>query len=122
MGMDSTISIDAEHIHNIQVVAKDLGDKITDGASAVEDESGELITSGTDAIKSTVENVARVVSSLNNYLNQVATSFHHADASISELISKGRVVTSYGNPNYSDPNSPAPATDGEKKATSDLPC
>ena len=80
MGMDSTISIDTAHIQSIQVAAKELGDNIKDGSSAVSDSSGEHISSGTDTIKTTVEKVARVVSSLNTYFCLLYTSPSPRDA------------------------------------------
>lgn len=119
MVMDSTVEIDVAHIHGIQVAAKELGDQITDGASAVSDDSGALISSGTNEIKSIVGNVATVVSKLNNYLDHVATSFHKADASIANSISKGGVVESYGKPK-NDTTATSP-TDGEKAAADGLP-
>ena len=113
MVMDSTVEIDVAHIHGIQVAAKELGDQITDGASAVSDDSGDLISSGTNEIKSIV------VSKLNNYLDHVATSFYKADISIASSISKGGVVESYGKPkNNTTDTSP---TDGEKAAADGLP-
>ena len=48
MVLDSTVEIDVAHIHGIQVAAKELGDQITDGASSVSDDSGNLISSGTN--------------------------------------------------------------------------
>ena len=122
MGMDSTISIDTAHIHSIQVAAKELGDNIKDGSSAVSDGSGEHISSGTDTIKNTVEKVASVVSSLNTYLDRVATAFYSTDASIANSISKGGEVASYGNPNYVSPGSAStPVTDSEREAANNLP-
>ena len=119
MVMDSTVEIDVAHIHGIQVAAKELGDQITDGASAVSDDSGYLISSGTNEIKSIVGNVATVVSKLNNYLDHVATSFYKADTSIANSISKGGVVESYGKPK-NDTTDTSP-TDGEKAAADGLP-
>ena len=122
MGMDSTISIDTAHIQSIQVAAKELGDNIKDGSSAVSDSSGEYISSGTDTIKSTVEKVASVVSSLNSYLDRVATAFYSTDASIANSISEGGIVSSYGNPNYVSPDSASmPVTEAEREAAKNLP-
>ena len=122
MGMDSTISIDTAHIQSIQVAAKELGDNIKDGSSAVSDSSGEHISSGSDTINTTVENVARVVSSLNTYLDRVATAFYSTDASIANSISEGGIVSSYGNPNYVSPDSAStPVTEAEREAAKNLP-
>lgn len=39
MGMDSTVNINTEHVHSIQVSANNLEETIQDGASAVSDDS-----------------------------------------------------------------------------------
>ncbi|WP_296125222.1 hypothetical protein [uncultured Streptococcus sp.] len=123
MGMDSTVNINTAHIQSVQVVANHLEQEIVDGASAVSDTSSGIISSGTDTIKSVVHNVSNVVSNLNTYLDQVATAFYSADASLANSISEGGIITSYGNPNYVDPYASvtAPVTDAEREAANSLP-
>lgn len=117
--MTLQLFVDTTHIQNIQVAAKELGDEITDGASAVSDDSGALISTGTDTIRNTIMDVSSIVSKLNSYLDNVATTFQEADASIANSISKGGVVESYGKPK-NDTTDTSP-TDGEKAAADGLP-
>jgi hypothetical protein len=117
--MTLQLFVDTTHIQNIQVAAKELGDEITDGASAVSDDSGALISTGTDTIRNTIMDVSSIVSKLNSYLDNVATTFQEADASIANSISKGGVVESYGKPK-NDTTATSP-TDGEKAAADGLP-